>query len=119
MGNAAHEFFHIVTPLTISFKEVKEFNYNNTILSKHVLFFEGSTEYYSQNVQACSSVKTPEQFLENLANKIRFSKLYMNYSLSFTEINTKSAGKHKDQYGNVYMKGAMINACVDLYLLKL
>ncbi len=116
---AAHEFFHIVTPLTISSKEVKEFNYNKTVLSKHLWLYEGSTEYYSQNMQAWAGIKTPEQFLENLSEKIRFSKLYMNDSLSFTELSTQSAGKHKDQYGNVYMKGAMINASLDLYLLKL
>jgi predicted metalloprotease with PDZ domain len=39
--------------------------------------------------------------------------------LSFTELSTESAGKWKDQYVNVYMKGALISACLDLYLLKL
>lgn len=116
---AAHEFFHIVTPLTISSKEVKEFNYNRTVLSKHLWLYEGSTEYYSQHMQAWAGIKTPEQFLENLSQKIGISKMYMNDSLSFTELSKESAGKHKEQYGNVYLKGAMINASLDLYLLHL
>lgn len=40
---SSHEFFHIVTPLTISSREVKEFNFNETVLSKHVWLYEGST----------------------------------------------------------------------------
>ncbi len=116
---AAHEFFHIVTPLTISSKEVKQFNFNETVLSKHLWLYEGSTEYYSQNMQAWSGIVTPEKFLESMSQKIAYSKDNMNDTLSFTELSKESAGKHAEQYGNVYMKGALINACIDLYLLKL
>ncbi|CAN5278601.1 hypothetical protein BH11BAC5_BH11BAC5_31790 [soil metagenome] len=116
---AAHEFFHIVTPLTICSKEVRQFNFNETVLSKHLWLYEGSTEYFSQNMQAWSGIITPEKFLENMSQKIAYSKEAMNDSLSFTELSKESAGKHADQYGNVYMKGALINNCIDLYLLQL
>ncbi len=116
---AAHEFFHIVTPLTISSREVKEFNFNETRLSKHVWLYEGSTEYASQHMQAWTGIITPEEFLQSLAGKIGYSREVMNDSLSFTELSTESAGKHAAQYGNVYMKGALISACIDLQLLNL
>jgi len=116
---SSHEFFHIVTPLTISSREVKEFNFNETHLSKHVWLYEGSTEYYAHHVQVWAGLKTPEQFLATLSQKINVSRSYFNDSLSFTELSTESAGKWKEQYGNVYMKGALISACLDLYLLKL
>lgn len=116
---AAHEFFHIVTPLTISSKEVKEFNFNETILSKHLWLYEGSTEYYAHHMQVWAGLHTPEQFFTTLSDKIYYSRDYMNDSLSFTELSKESAGKWKAQYGNVYMKGALIGACLDLYLLKL
>jgi predicted metalloprotease with PDZ domain len=116
---ASHEFFHIVTPLTISSREVKEFNYNETVLSKHVWLYEGSTEYYATHVQVWAGITTPEQFLETLAGKINYSRTYFKDTLSFTELSTESAGKHADQYVNVYMKGALISACLDLYLLQL
>lgn len=116
---SSHEFFHIVTPLTISSREVKEFNFNETHLSKHVWLYEGSTEYYAHHVQVWAGLKTPEQFLATLSQKINYSRSYFNDSLSFTELSTESAGKWKDQYINVYMKGALISACLDLYLLKL
>ncbi|MEP7377143.1 MAG: peptidase M61 [Chitinophagaceae bacterium] len=116
---SSHEFFHIVTPLTISSREVKEFNFNETHLSKHVWLYEGSTEYYAHHVQVWAGLKTPEQFLTTMAQKINYSRSYFNDSLSFTELSTESAGKWKEQYVNVYMKGALISACLDLYLLKL
>lgn len=116
---SSHEFFHIVTPLTISSREVKEFNFNETHLSKHVWLYEGSTEYYAHHVQVWAGLKTPEQFLATMAQKINYSRSYFNDTLSFTELSTESAGKWKPQYVNVYMKGALISACLDLYLLKL
>jgi predicted metalloprotease with PDZ domain len=116
---ASHEFFHIVTPLTISSREVKEFNFNETVLSKHVWLYEGSTEYTAHHVQVWAGLKTPEQFLETLSQKIDYSRSYMNDTLSFTELSKESAGKWASQYGNVYQKGALISACLDLYLLKL
>jgi predicted metalloprotease with PDZ domain len=116
---SSHEFFHIVTPLTISSREVKEFNFNETHLSKHLWLYEGSTEYYAHHVQVWGELTTPEQFLEQMSNKISYSRSYFNDSLSFTELSKESAGKYADQYNNVYMKGALISACLDLYLLKL
>jgi len=116
---ASHEFFHIVTPLTISSREVKEFNFNETNLSKHLWLYEGSTEYYAHHVQVWGHITTPEQFLAQMENKINYSRSYFNDSLSFTALSKESAGKYADQYNNVYMKGALISACLDLYLLKL
>jgi len=116
---SAHEFFHIVTPLTISSREVKEFNFNETNLSKHVWLYEGSTEYDTHYMQVWAGLRTPEQFLTALSQKINISRSYFKDSLSFTELSKESAGKWKDQYVNVYMKGALISACLDIYLLKL
>ncbi len=74
---SSHEFFHIVTPLTISSREVKEFNFNETVLSKHVWLYEGSTEYYAHHVQVWGGLITPEKFLETLAQKINYSRSYL------------------------------------------
>ena len=116
---SAHEFFHIVTPLTISSKEVKEFNFNETNLSKHVWLYEGSTEYDAHHMQVWAGLRTPEQFLAELSTKINYSRSYFNDSLSFTVLSKESAGKQNQQYVNVYMKGALILACLDIQLLKL
>lgn len=81
--------------------------------------YEGSTEYTAHHVQVWAGLKTPEQFLETLSQKINFSRSFYNDTLSFTELSTESAGKWAKQYGNVYQKGALISASLDLYLLKL
>lgn len=119
MDITAHEFFHIVSPLTISSREVKEFNFTKAILSKHVWLYEGSTEYASDHAQVKYGLNTVRQFLDKLTQKIKNSKNVYNDKIIFTELSKESAGKHQDQYGNVYEKGALISACLDLYLLHL
>lgn len=119
MDITAHEFFHIVTPLTISSREVKEFNFTKAILSQHVWLYEGSTEYASDHAQVKYGLNTVRQFLDKLTQKIKNSKNVYNDKIRFVELSRESAGKHQDQYGNVYEKGALISACLDLYLLHL
>lgn len=116
---AAHEFFHIVTPLTISSKEVKEFNFNEAVLSKHLWLYEGSTEYYANHMQVWAGIVTPEEFIKALEGKIKVSRLRFNDTLPLAELSRESAGKWHDEYGNIYMKGALVSACIDLYLMKL
>ena len=115
---SSHEFFHIVTPLTISSREIKEFNFNKTVLSKHLWLYEGSTEYDSHHAQVWGGLITPDDFLQRLADKIRNSRSQYNDSLAFTELSVEAAGKYAAQYNNVYEKGALISACLDLLLLK-
>lgn len=116
---ASHEFFHIITPLTISSKEVKEFNFNEAVLSKHLWLYEGVTEYTAHHVQVKYGLNTPQQFLDKLSQKITTSRTQYNDSLSFTTMSKESAGRYKDEYNNVYEKGALIAAVLDIYLLHL
>jgi predicted metalloprotease with PDZ domain len=116
---SSHEFFHIVTPLNICSKEVREFNFNKTILSKHLWLYEGSTEYDAHHTQVTQGLITPEEYLSRLSKKILVSRKYFNDTLRFTDLSLGSADKYAAQYGNVYQKGALINACLDIYLNKL
>jgi predicted metalloprotease with PDZ domain len=116
---SSHEFFHIITPLSICSKEVREFNFNETILSKHLWLYEGSTEYDAHHTQVTQGLITPEEFLKRLSQKILFSRSVYNDALPFTQLSLGSAGQYQSQYGNVYQKGALISACLDLYLYKL
>ncbi|MEH6308669.1 peptidase M61 [Olivibacter sp. CPCC 100613] len=116
---SSHEFFHIITPLTIASKEVKEFNYDDVALSKHLWLYEGTTEYTAHHVQVKYGLNTKQQFLDKLAKKIIDSQKNYNDTLSFTELSKYAASTYADQYGNVYQKGALIAACLDIYLLHL
>ena len=116
---SSHEFFHIVTPLNLCSKEVREFNFNKTILSKHLWLYEGSTEYDAHHTQVTQGLITPEEYLSRLSKKIQISKKYFNDTLPFTILSLGCADKYAQQYVNVYQKGALINACLDIYLEKL
>lgn len=115
----AHEFFHIVTPLSIHSKEIHYFDFNAPQMSKHLWLYEGSTEYYAQHFQVKTSLINTEEFLRRMRKKILYSKLIYNDTLSFTELSKGALNIYKPQYGNVYQKGALLNMCLDLYLLKL
>lgn len=116
---SSHEFFHIITPLTIASREVKEFNFHKPVLSKHLWLYEGSTEYTAHHVQVKYGLKPIPDFLATLTQKITVSRTYFNDSLSFTEMSKNVTDKYKQQFGNVYMKGALIVTCLDIYLLHL
>ncbi len=116
---SSHEFFHIVTPLNICSKEVREFSFNTTILSKHLWLYEGSTEYDAHHAQVTQGLISTEEYLKRLSKNIQVSKKGYNDTLPFTELSLGSADKYAGQYGNVYQKGALINACLDIYLQQL
>ncbi|HRF64933.1 MAG TPA: peptidase M61 [Ignavibacteria bacterium] len=115
----AHEFFHIVTPLGIHSDEIGNFDFINPVMSKHLWLYEGSTEYYAVHSQVKHGVITPDEFFKKLQQKLYISTLYLNDTLPFTELSKGALDKYKPQYFNVYQKGALINMCLDLYLLKL
>ncbi|EMR02019.1 hypothetical protein ADICEAN_02843 [Cesiribacter andamanensis AMV16] len=116
---AAHEFFHIVTPLTLHSEEIANFNFNEPILSRHLWLYEGVTEYASDHVQVRYNHISPAQFLDKLAEKINNNRSQYNDTLPFTELSQKAAAEHESQYGNVYEKGAVIAAMLDIRLLEL
>src|SRR5262245_41644756 len=57
---AAHEFFHIVTPLTVHSEEIADFDFNNPKMSQHLWMYEGATEYFAGNMQVKYGLITPE-----------------------------------------------------------
>jgi predicted metalloprotease with PDZ domain len=112
---AAHEFFHIVTPLNIHSEEIGDFDFINPKMSKHLWMYEGVTEYFAGHVQVYEGMITPEEYLNTITDKIRAANRY-NDELPFTEMSLGCLHEHKDQYGNVYQKGALIGLCLDILL---
>jgi len=115
----AHEFFHIITPLGIHSEEIGNFDFINPVMSRHLWLYEGSTEYYAVHSQVKHGVISPAEFFRKIQQKLYISTLYLNDTLPFTELSIGALDKYKPQYFNVYQKGALINMCLDLYLLKL
>lgn len=116
---AAHEFFHIVTPLNIHSKEIHQFEFNNPKMSRHLWMYEGVTEYFAGNVQVKYGLITPEQYLNVIRGKMNQAQQVYRKDISFTDLSQFTLDKYGDQYGNVYQKGALIGMCLDIKLRKL
>jgi predicted metalloprotease with PDZ domain len=116
---SSHEFFHIITPLNTASKEVREFNWDSAVMSKHLWLYEGVTEYSSHHVQVMTGLNTVPVFLKKMVDKIADSRSNYNDTLAFTELSKHSADIDSNEFNNVYQKGALIAATLDLYLLHL
>ncbi|MEP7318021.1 MAG: peptidase M61 [Panacibacter sp.] len=119
VDHAAHEFFHIITPLTIHSEEIQFFDFNTPKMSQHLWLYEGSTEYHAHMVQEKYGLISAEQFLKTLSGKITNSKNNYNDTVPFTTMSSNVLQQYKQQFGNVYQKGALINMCLDIKLLQL
>ncbi|MGB3074539.1 MAG: peptidase M61 [Chitinophagales bacterium] len=116
---AAHEFFHIITPLNIQSEEIQYFDFNHPKMSAHLWLYEGTTEYHAQLVQEIYKLITPEAFLDVISDKMSDAAFSYNDTLPFTELSKGCLDRYKDQYGNVYQKGALIAMCLDIRLRSL
>ena len=112
---SAHEFFHIVTPLNIHSELIGNFNYNDPQMSKHLWLYEGTTEYASGLVQIKYGNMSVSDYLQVIESKVATSKNY-NDSIPFTVMSEGCLKKYKNQYNNVYQKGALIGLCLDVQL---
>ena len=114
----AHEFFHIITPLTIHSKEIGNYDFINPIMSRHLWLYEGVTEYSSMHMQVMYGLISPDEFLKVIEEKMDGASGFDD-ELPFTEMSLGALDKYENQYTNVYQKGALIGMCLDLKLLHL
>ena len=114
----AHEFFHIVTPLSVHSEDIHYFDYYQPSFSKHLWMYEGVTEYFAQHFQVHEDLVDANSFYATITQKIDRSKT-MNDAMSFTVMSENVIDEpYKSNYGNVYQKGALIGMCLDILLRK-
>lgn len=112
----SHEFFHIVTPLTIHSKEIHYFDFNAPKMSQHLWMYEGVTEYFANLFQVNQNLISEQDFLDRMSEKIAHAA-QMNDKMPFTKMSANVLEKpYKDQYLNVYEKGALIGMCLDIII---
>ena len=112
----SHEFFHIVTPLSVHSKEIQYFDFNDPKMSEHLWMYEGTTEYFANLFQIQQGLISEEDFYERMLGKITNSKFYDD-SMSFTIMSKNILEQpYEPNYANVYEKGALINMCLDIIL---
>ncbi|MES2557036.1 MAG: peptidase M61 [Bacteroidota bacterium] len=112
----SHEFFHIVTPLTVHSEQIHYFDFNEPEMSEHLWMYEGVTEYFANLFQVTEGLIDENAFYKRMSEKIANS-MQMNDSMSFT-VMSKNVFEtyYKDQYLNVYEKGALIAMCIDMII---
>ncbi len=115
---AAHEFFHIVTPLNIHSEEIGRFDFNDPKMSRHLWLYEGMTEYFAGNAQVKGKLISIEEYLQTLREKLQISSNFID-TVAFTTISLGALDQYEDQYYNVYQKGALIGMSLDITLLDL
>ncbi|MEP5340637.1 MAG: peptidase M61 [Algibacter sp.] len=112
----SHEFFHIVSPLSVHSEDVHYFDYNNPTFSKHLWMYEGVTEYFASLFQPNKGLVTDAEFYNKIMGKINMAST-LNDTMSFTIMSENVLkAPYKDQYYNVYQKGALIGMCIDILM---
>ncbi len=115
----SHEFFHIVTPLNVHSREIQFFDYNDPRMSEHLWMYEGTTEYFANLFQIQQGLIDEAEFYNRLMGKISNSRAFDD-AMSFTTMSKNIlADPYKDNYANVYEKGALINMALDITLREL
>jgi len=112
----SHEFFHTLTPLSVHSREIQYFDFNEPKMSMHLWMYEGTTEYFANLFQVQQGLIEDTGFYERMAKKISNSMVYDD-TMSFTTMSKNVLkSPYKDNYLNVYEKGALINMCLDILL---
>ncbi|HEU4474803.1 MAG TPA: hypothetical protein VFR72_08190 [Gemmatimonadales bacterium] len=117
---AAHEFFHIVTPLNIHSEIIEHFNFVTPVPSQHLWLYEGTTEWAAHAMQLRGGIKSPDAYLEKVIQKMRIDRSNYDSAYSLRELAlTSYSDSGQKQYGNIYMRGALTAGLLDIRLLEL
>ena len=113
----AHEFFHILMPLTIKSDEIANYDFNEPKQSQHLWLYEGMTEYATIHMPMVEGLANRHEFLKSVQAKIEQSQNFRN-DISLTHLS-KNAMEMQDQYYNFYLKGTLCCLCLDIELNEL
>jgi predicted metalloprotease with PDZ domain len=117
---AAHEFFHIVTPLNIHSEIIEHFNFVTPVPSQHLWLYEGTTEWAAHAMQLRSGLKSPEEYLKKVVQKMQIDRANFDSTYSLRELSlTSYSDSGQTQYVNIYMRGALTAGLLDIRLLEL
>ena len=117
---AAHEFFHIVTPLNIHSEIIEHFNFVTPVPSQHLWLYEGTTEWAAHAMQLRSGLKSPEEYLKKVIQKMQIDRASFDSTYSLRELAlTSYSDSGQAQYANIYMRGALAAGLLDIRLLEL
>ena len=117
---AAHEFFHVVTPLNIHSEIIEHFNFVTPVPSQHLWLYEGTTEWAAHAMQLRSGLVGTDDYLATILQKMQLDRARYDSTWSLRELALHSySDSGQVQYGNIYMRGALTAGLLDIRLLEL
>jgi predicted metalloprotease with PDZ domain len=116
---AAHEFFHVVTPLTIHSEIIEHFNFATPVASQHLWLYEGTTEWAAHKMQLAARLTPLSAYLAMIAQKDRSDRTQFDTTWSLQELSLVSySDSGQRQYPNIYQRGAIVAGLLDIELLE-
>lgn len=117
---AAHEFFHVVTPLNIHSEIIDQFNFVTPVPSDHLWLYEGTTEWAAHMMLMRSGQKSMDDYFKTLKQKVYISTNLFSPDISLVQLSKTSYTPmgHKI-YNDIYMKGALVAGLLDIRLIEL
>ncbi len=116
---AAHEFFHVVTPLNIHSEIIEHFNFVTPVPSQHLWLYEGTTEWAAHTMQLRTGLKDLETYLAKVIEKMQRDAAFdPEYTLTDLAL-TSYTDEGQRQYANIYERGALVAGLLDIRLLEL
>ena len=117
---AAHEFFHVVTPLNIHSEIIEHFNFATPTPSQHLWLYEGTTEWAAHKMQLETGLKTLPEYLNTVVGKVQSDRTQYDTTYSLTKLAmTSFSDSGQRQYPNIYQRGAIVAGLLDIRLLEL
>jgi predicted metalloprotease with PDZ domain len=117
---AAHEFFHIVTPLNIHSEIIEHFNFVTPVPSQHLWLYEATTEWAAHAMQLRAGLKSPDAYMARMLQKLQVDRAVFDSSYSLRDLAlTSYSDSGQKQYANIYQRGALTVGLLDIRLLEL
>lgn len=116
-STAAHEFLHILVPLTLHSEHIADFNFRAPTMSRHLWLYEGVTEYFAYASMAIDTALLSEkEFLKVMREKYEVTAS-AGYDYSLTDFSENIlTDEYKDLYGTIYDRGAVAAMLLDIRL---
>ena len=117
---AAHEFFHVVTPLNIHSEIIEHFNFVTPVPSQHLWLYEGTTEWAAHTLQLAGRPQDARGVSGDADHEDADRPAGVRQHLQPRELAlTSYSDSGQAQYGNIYMRGALTAGLLDIRLLEL
>jgi predicted metalloprotease with PDZ domain len=117
-GIAAHEIFHMITPLNIHSEVIEHFNFVRPAPSQHLWLYEGVTEWASDMIQLRGGLISLSDYLDQITEKLTIDGYY-DKTVSLKQLAlTSYTPEGSQQYINIYYRGALVPLLMDIQLLE-